>query len=252
MNRIFRVLRSCTIIKNKIEVMLFLLNSQPGEDIVFKLNNGLKLKVPRTKGNKSIFYTIEEIFKKLIYLVEVSPPQVVIDLGAQIGGFSLYALDRCPGSVVYSLEPDPENYKYLLENIKINNVEKYITPINMAAYSDNMPILFNRSEDSTRAGSIYYAGNETIEVMAITLNELFRIYSIDKCDILKIDIEGAEYDVMYSCPSEVLNRINKIYMECHIVPTKPQHNITDMKKYLVENGFNIVCVKDCVITAIRA
>jgi len=252
MNRIRRVLESLTIVKNKFEAICYLIGISSGKDITFFIEGDIALKVKGDRKNRTVFYTIHEIFKKCIYPVSVNQPQTIIDAGAQIGGFTVYALKRSPMSVVYSVEPDPDNYSYIIENIKINGYEKKAKPINRAIYSKTTSIQFNQNNDSTRAGSIFDKGHKQITVKTITLKDIFTEYNIDKCDVLKMDIEGAEYEAIYKCPQEILKKINKMFIECHAIDDKAENNIHGMKNYLRSNGFVITDEADSVITAINA
>ncbi len=63
--------------------------------------------------------------------------------------------------------------------------------------------------------------------------------SIAKCDLLKMDVEGAEYAIFYSTPSAVLRRIRSIVMELHRVPEREGYNYEALEMYLRHAGFTV-------------
>jgi hypothetical protein len=60
--------------------------------------------------------------------------------------------------------------------------------------------------------------------------------AIEKCDLLKMDCEGAEYDILYNCPPEYLRRIDQIAMEVHSGQQKDQ-NIEALEAFFRKQGF---------------
>jgi len=77
---------------------------------------------------------------------------------------------------------------------------------------------------------------DRIRVSAVTIPEIFAENGLERCDLLKMDCEGAEYDIIYNCPSEVLGRIERIAMEVHGGPGAGQ-NIDALEVFLRESGF---------------
>jgi len=72
--------------------------------------------------------TIREVFDDLVYLpdwFEIDPRKVktVLDIGALIGSFSLWAHEKWPKAEIFAFEPDPESYEFLLKNIKESKAE---------------------------------------------------------------------------------------------------------------------------------
>ena len=70
---------------------------------------------------------------------EIQPHDIIIDVGAHIGLFTIYASQFCTKGKIYSFEPVLENYELLLENIKLNNLN-YVTSFNQAISNSNEPI----------------------------------------------------------------------------------------------------------------
>jgi hypothetical protein len=80
--------------------------------------------------------------------------------------------------------------------------------------------------------------SEFMSVECITLDELFEEHKIDRCDLVKMDIEGAEYETLYNASDDTLGKIGRIVGEYHHLDKGNKGaNIEALKKYLVEGGY---------------
>jgi len=86
-------------------------------------------------------------------------------------------------------------------------------------------------------------GNHYAESLAISLPSLFEREGISRCDFLKIDCEGAEYEILMSLDPSMLDRIGKIACEYHQPAyygvTHPEHTPERLVRFLEENGFTV-------------
>lgn len=111
----------------------------------------------------------------------------VLDIGGNIGLFSLYIQDRA--KAVYAVEPTPSHFSILKEMTKDY---KNIHPINAALHSHDAPIDFYISnENSTMNSTVNQYGTKTI-VQGKTLKTLIDDLGLEKVDFVKCDIEGSE------------------------------------------------------------
>lgn len=140
---------------------------------------------------------------------------VFVDIGANIGSVSLFVdsfnKDRPDDSKikVYAVEPEPNNLYLLNQNIE-NNPTENITIVNNAIWhEEKMVSISNRGGNS----SIVDTEEDNSEVLAITLETLFSTYDIKEVDVMKIDIEGAEFDLIINTPAETLAKINRLVLE---------------------------------------
>jgi FkbM family methyltransferase len=191
-----------------------------------------------TRHNRSDFHMIDEIwaFRKYDYFgYKVNPGEVVVDIGANIGTFSLYAAKVCGASRVISFEPFPDNYKILSNNVD-QNLLRNVTCINEAVAGDRG----NRSLglDSVDPGShslVTGSFGRTVEVECCTLEDIFQRFSLTKIDYLKMDCEGAEYEILENAISR-LQQIGRISMETH---TTSNRKAEDLERLLCRNGFDV-------------
>jgi FkbM family methyltransferase len=162
----------------------------------------------------------DEIFIKRIYtpsFLQVKPSDVVLDIGANIGVFSLYAA-KCGASLVYSLEPLYQNTALISKNFKINKLKE--------------PIIIRKAVSDTNGVSDFYLGdldshgrllendykteiNNKKKVKTIKLTEIFARYDIKRIDFLKIDCEGGEGNIIQSLSGKDWSKISKISLEYH-------------------------------------
>lgn len=162
----------------------------------------------------------------------IPPDSVVVDVGANVGVFSLFAARAA--RLVYSLEPASSNFSRLVSNV---SPTRNITPLNLACaardgrasldLSDN-PVSFSLMTSSCPDRS------ETVDV--ITLGTLFELYKIERCDFLKLDCEGSEFEIILGADPSILNRVVRIVMEYHD-HFSSKHSHVDILEKLKTFGF---------------
>lgn len=157
---------------------------------------------------------IREIWEENVYEVKDSHFNlggVVIDIGANIGTFSVYAAHF--GATVYAIEPEPHNLEALKYNIEINNMQDkiYACPYAISDYKGTAII-----HDSGGGSSIKDDGAFGAEVEVMSLDNFFNLYHINEVDVLKIDVEGAELEIILGASKENLQKCKYITMEFDI------------------------------------
>lgn len=184
------------------------------------------------RGGTSDIYICKEIFSWKEY-VEV-PKGVVFDLGANIGAFSIFAAQTA--QKVYAFEPESTNYAQLVKNIAVNTFSN-ITPIKKAVGGVSGSALLYRASANKGSSSIVSAvSSDTEKVEVITVEEAMKICGVDHIDLLKVDIEGSEYDLFEHISLETLERIQRIEMETHPVKGK---RVKDIESKLLQAGFKV-------------
>ena len=189
--------------------------------------NKEELKEKLKKQNPALY---PEIFEDNLYLTtpEELKDATVIDIGANIGYFSIFAVLN-GAKKTYALEPNLDNFKKLLANCNdFNN----ITPINLAV---SKPELKQANLISDGCGCQLVENGEGYFVNCISLKELLDIIP-DNNLILKIDCEGSEYDVIFPTPPEYLKRFKIIYSEIHN-KLNPTYDYNMFEKFINDLGF---------------
>ncbi len=197
-----------------------------GKEYIVKLKNGLKLAL---RGSSSDFEVLDEILIHRNYdwaLDGIGKDDVVCDLGSNIGVFALFAALR--GASVFAYEPLQENFAVLLKNVDLNECGKKVHACNLAVGGTTglMQLFFKRGVEwgATKFPSLpgwleecgeLKNGVQSRMVQAVTLHQLLKDNNIQMCNCLKIDCEGAEYEIFEQVDREDFDRIRSIILEYH-------------------------------------
>ena len=180
-----------------------------------------------------------EVFTNHIYYIELEKEDpAIIDLGAYIGDTVLYFKKLYPKSTITAVEPLPENIKLLKKNMEENQLEN-VRIVEAAVSNSQSEIDFYM--DSNENGWYTLAGikdggwgkqqkSRKITVACVTLDDLIE----SEVDLLKIDVEGAEEQVLSS--SRKLRQVKNIILEYHPVNGNSEEEVV---KILKNSGFVI-------------
>lgn len=167
-----------------------------------------------------------------LLLAKLKPKATILDIGAHIGVFSIYAARQIKNSSIFAYEPLDENYDLLYSNIEINKLNKRVHPYKLGVAKKNEKRFLFISHNNSGGHSLYSTNKEKVTIETISLQQVFQKNKIKQCDLLKMDCEGSEYEILFSTPSKYLKKIKNIAMEYHA-----NGNILRLKKHLEENGF---------------
>jgi len=168
---------------------------------------------------------------------EINENDIVIDIGAHIGIFSVFASKFVKNGRIYAFEPVPENFEMLEYNISINNI-KNITAINKAVTNKKEVTISTEPSLNTGGHSMYTDSQSNIKAEGISLEKFIRHNKISKINLLKIDCEGGEYEILLTMPDEILDRIDKISMEYHDYLVK-EYNHEILQEFLEKKGYTV-------------
>jgi len=228
--------------KNIFSLIPFFLNRERVEQTEVVLRkSGIRLVA---RGAMDI-WAIKETFLDAFYIrygVPIKDGWTVVDIGAGIGDFSIFAAHSNPQTKVYAFEPFPESYHLLDRNIALNGVEN-VFPFQTGIWSQAGVLhLDNVSGEPLQIISkqMHAAINEksAIKVRAMPLSQVFDTYAIEKLDLLKLDCEGAEYEILSGASPEVFNKIERIIMEYHDIDC---HHHDHLVLLLERQGYRVYC-----------
>lgn len=212
--------------------------------------NGIKL-IIRTKNfftkSTDISMAYECIIKDDYKLSNLNADSgFIIDIGAHIGSFSLAAAKKFPMARILCFEPSPANYKTLKKNIELNKFQN-IRAFNKAVSSTNKEISFYLDPINSAANRIYASKGFSVKVPSITLEAMFKGNAIKKCAFVKMDCEGAEYDILLNTSHKTLKKIQSMIIEYHVPKyfgiEHKEHNIKNLMKHLAKSGFKCTLKK---------
>ena len=149
-------------------------------------------------------------------LADLRPLATVIDLGAHIGGVTVQMGMR--GVFVYAYEPIPENYELLVANVKANGLGVVVTCHCKAVTRRKRGLWLHVGGPDTWhgwIGSEFRKGGDARHVLGVSLNMVLKQDHIEHVDVLKMDVEGSEWDVIGGASLATLRKIDRIVGETH-------------------------------------
>jgi len=169
-------------------------------------------------------------------------PKIIFDIGGNIGITSIYLASIFPDAKIYTFEPLPDNFEILKKNIhKYENIEAF----NIGLGSKNGNFKVYLSDDSENFGGVSFypdpVGNKSdsyISCEVKNINEVMEQLNIRLIDLIKIDTEGAEYDILMALQEKILRNTSWITGELH------GNNDFELLNYLNNLGFSISMKKD--------
>ena len=181
---------------------------------------------------------IEEIILKGCYSPDanfrINPNFTVIDAGANIGVFTVTAALQAKGGKVIAIEPESENFQFLKANVEANGLK-------------NVVLVNKAISDTTGTARMYVTNPGTNSILlepttpdipievkicqSITMNELLEANKLDQVDLMKMDIEGAEFLAFRDWTW--LERVVRIVLEVHL----QKGDIHELTRILTNAGF---------------
>jgi FkbM family methyltransferase len=218
---LFYIQRSKASKKQKREMFFSLMRlsfkkkfAKKNKSVVFSHFAGFKISA---FDYSSLYFLYKEIFCADDYYFSVNAKKpVIIDCGANIGAATIYFKKLFPEAQIHCFEANPFTYDLLLKNIADNKTAN-IFPHNVALFDEEKDLSFFISKDhGTLVGSVFAqrGGNEEITVKAEKLSAYIK--KIEKIDLIKIDVEGAEWNIINDLEKEkLLSKPDQYIIEYH-------------------------------------
>lgn len=197
------------------------------------------------RGGRNDHHMFHRIFLRDEYeLASLANADVdcVVDLGANVGLFSVRASQLARRVIAY--EPAKSNYAQLSKNAAHRaNVDAVHAAVSgkegtLRLYQPRWEALSGVHSSFPEMGG--HMSEEFEDVRAITLDQLFETHAVDRCDLLKIDVEGQEYDILHAASERTLARIRRIHGEYHDVQRQdPKTRISAFSSFLESRGFEL-------------
>lgn len=192
-----------------------------------------KLSVP---DMPSFLFSYNELMVDEIYKFKSNKESpVIIDIGANIGLSILYFKKIYPEAQITGYEADPYIFNYLKKNLNNNHAEDVVIE-NKAIWISNGELnFFSEKADGGKIETSSEINKSTIKVEAIDIKDVLENHS--EIDFLKIDIEGAEHQVIPEC-SGLLDKVKHIFLEYHSIQGEKQ-KLDEILNVLISSGFTI-------------
>ena len=211
-------------------------NNQPG---IITLKNGTKIEV---QGKRCIQF-MNSIFFNQIY-GKPNGQKTLVDIGANKGLFTVFFGSQLKGTNfrMFSYEPHPKTFELLNKNIQHNHLGNNIQAFQKCVSGEPVAAqsFFVARESFDYSMFNEYETDEEITVENITLQEIFEQNKIDVIDLLKMNCEGAEYEILMKTPLSYLYKIREIRMEYHNFELDGNvYDLNPLIDYLQQNNFAI-------------
>jgi FkbM family methyltransferase len=196
-----------------------------------KINyNGKKISSP---DSSILLSGIHEIFINEIYQFDNhNKIPCIIDCGANIGLSVIYFKKNNPDAQIYAFEADPKIFDYLNENLNSYFGKHDINLIKKAVWNKNGTISF-RPEGSASGRIEDVSKDHTINIPCIRLKDF--LDQFESIDLLKMDIEGAEFEVLMDC-KESMKKCKYIFVEFHSFVNK-ENRFAEILLMMASLGF---------------
>ena len=203
-------------------------------NIKFKGQN-LSFDLP-TVADQSVF---DEIFRDNEYrdiedlIVKAKNP--ILDLGAHKGFFSIYAsILNENNAQIYAFEAAEENFLESKKNFKENHI-KNVKIKNLAVWTEDADKEFYFLEDSHNHS--FFGEGEGKKIRCTCLESIFKKNRLETVDLIKMDVEGAEFAIIDGVTTDLLKKVKTIFIEYHLDVNRDGLNI--LKKKLQSSGFKV-------------
>ncbi|MCU1376264.1 MAG: hypothetical protein JWO68_3550 [Actinomycetia bacterium] len=152
----------------------------------------------------------------------LTPDAVCLDIGANIGVVAVFLGRHCPDGVVHAFEPGQETGRYLAANIAANGLENVVVhPLGL--YDQDGTLVLNYNEH--HPGGAFISDTEATDgdqesIAVRTLDSWAAEVGLDRLDVVKMDVEGAELRVLAGAVDTLRRFRPKLILECNPVPLR--------------------------------
>jgi FkbM family methyltransferase len=167
----------------------------------------------------------------------------ILDCGANVGIFSVWAARQRPRARIVALEPFPATFAALDANIRDNALTDRVRCVQVGLAAAPGERLIRAAGDSPNRQVVLdetaVAAEQTVAIQCVDLAACLRQHGLDDLDLLKMDIEGSEWEVLLSTPPDVLARIRHIQLEYHEVNARFGYTPAMLFEHLASAGHRL-------------
>ncbi len=204
-------LKCCFMFKQPLSILYHYFTMRLPRRKVVEMRSGLKIFL---SDHAHDLITVFLIFVREDY-GKIQPGSVVIDVGANIGVFCLYAAHH-QARQVYAYEPNTETYQWLLRNIAENHLDQVILPHQLAVSGRADEVVRFPTRSSPYNAILTDEAATDFELVTTTsLSSILSDHRLESVGVLKIDCEGAEYDILLNAAEVPWRCIHSLRMEYH-------------------------------------
>ncbi len=207
------------------------------DELRVEVGHGISITCPNRPGARVPIY---EVFSEDCYRLDEMAEQlgeasVVVDIGGQVGCFTVAVASRLPGATVHTYEASDTSAEWLSRNVRANGLGDRVH-VHAIAVSDHAGTLeFVESGDASVLSGVTAPGGSRVEVPCIPVRQ-----AIDDAggtvDLLKLDTEGAEYAIVLGSRPDDWRGVRNVVMEYHDVPG---HDWAELETFFSTAGLEV-------------
>jgi FkbM family methyltransferase len=199
----------------------------------YRLRSGLRV----IDATGTLPGTLAEVFVRRRYGI-VARFRTMVDVGANVGSFAVYAAQSSPRARLFCYEPEEQNFQRLKRNLSINGLEGRVTAYQCAVASSIGPRKLAVGVSQLNAFDDLRDGASHQVVACTTLQDIRREHGLDTLDLLKMNCEGAEYEILGACSHADYDGILNIRLEYHNLDGVSR-NGESLRRQLEARGYRI-------------
>ena len=175
----------------------------------------------------------------LISEIELNHNDTFVDIGANVGTYTLQVASKYPKNKIISIEAHPNEFNALKRNvIDVNNLEN-VTLVNMGVFSKKDELTLYEQGIWTASSSAFIKSEKQIKIKCDTLDKIIQKLENNQKLVIKMDIEGSEYDALLG-GIKTLENCRKIMIEVHYTDELTrEENLDQITKILKSNNFSL-------------
>lgn len=233
-------------------IFLPLLAPKPGLSSVTKLRYGLRMKIDPSEFLQAHLYLFGSYELPTIRHIRsyLTPGAVCADVGAQMGYLSL-AMATSAGrtTVVHSFEPEDANAARFRENMALNDIQNVHLHREAISNVEGMLQLFLSKTDNAGTHSTLYnertVTEKSIQIPATTLDAFARHHALQRLDLVKVDVEGAEFEVIQGADYVLRTFRPRVILElCDRLQVERGLSSRQIKEYMIERNYSVYTIAD--------
>lgn len=229
-------------LKNWPSYFLFKMGLHLGNSFNFKFKDGNTYNVPKKMIGPFRECFFDDQYLQKLDLKSFPSSPVIIDIGANVGYAALCFFRIFPKASIHSFEPMPflqsVLYKYQQE---YNNYHWNIHPYGLWKEEGTLQLFTTSTDDFTSVSGVmkFPDADKKFNVPVSTLPKFILENNIETIDLLKLDCEGAEYEILFSLSDADYKKVKRIAMETHVTENYKTEN---MVEFLKTKGYKIIYV----------
>lgn len=203
---LFILIKKISGIKNK-KIEIKIKNKKVGKELltIRPFTTDLKLVKRLLVNNGEYDFLYQPEFNR------IKDSKIIIDAGANIGIFSRIIREICKDALIIAIEPEEQNFKLMKKNL---NGKQYICKKN-GLWNKKSKLIVESSEAGEWGFTVKETKKDKYDILGISIVDIMKEKNINYIDVLKMDIEGSEYEVFDDSCDDWLDKVKIIIMEIH-------------------------------------